>query len=62
LTYPGDVNIVVENIYTIKKNTKALLDASKEVGLEVSPEKTKYMYVNVKLPEGRTKAQHKDSE
>jgi hypothetical protein len=29
-----------------KKNTKALLDASKEVGLEVIPEKTKYMLVS----------------
>jgi hypothetical protein len=32
-------------IYTIQKNTKALLDASKEVGLEVNPEKTKNMLV-----------------
>jgi hypothetical protein len=31
-----------ENIHTIQKNTEALLDASKEVGLEVNSKKTKY--------------------
>jgi hypothetical protein len=39
--YADDVNIVEENTDIIKKNKEALLDASKKVGLEVNPEKTK---------------------
>jgi hypothetical protein len=46
LAYSDYVSIVGENMDTIQKNTKALLDASKEVGLEVNPEKTKYMLVS----------------
>jgi hypothetical protein len=46
LASADDVNIVGENNDTTQSNTKALLDASKEVGLEVNPEKTKYMLVS----------------
>jgi hypothetical protein len=34
------------DIGTIQKNTEALLDTSKEVGLEVNPEKTKYILLS----------------
>jgi hypothetical protein len=44
--YADDVNIVGGNIDNIKKKKAALLDASKEVGLEVNPEITKYVLMS----------------
>jgi hypothetical protein len=35
-----------DNIDTIKKNTETLIGASKEVGLDVNAEKTKYMLLS----------------
>jgi hypothetical protein len=43
LAYTDDVNLLADNISTIKKNTETLIDASKEVGLEINAEKTKYI-------------------
>jgi hypothetical protein len=39
--YADDVNLLGDNIDTIT-NTQTLIDASKELGLEVNTEKTKY--------------------
>jgi hypothetical protein len=41
------MNLLADNIDTLKKNTETLIDASKEVGLEVNAEKTKYMLLKV---------------
>jgi hypothetical protein len=46
LAYADDVNLLGDNIDTIKKNTETLIDASKEVGLEINVEKTKYMLLS----------------
>jgi hypothetical protein len=34
LVYTDDVNLLGDNIVTIKRNTETLIDASKEIGLE----------------------------
>jgi hypothetical protein len=46
LVYADDVNLLGDNIDTIKKKTQTLIDTSKEVGLEVNTEKTKYMLLS----------------
>ncbi|KAJ4451149.1 hypothetical protein ANN_02591 [Periplaneta americana] len=46
LVYADDVNMLGENPQTIRENTAILLETSKEIGLEVNPEKTKYMIMS----------------
>jgi hypothetical protein len=43
LAYADDVNLLGDNIDTIKKNTETLIDVSKEVGLEIKAGKSKDM-------------------
>jgi hypothetical protein len=44
LDYADDVNLLGDNIDT--KNTETLIDISKEVGLEMNVDKTKYMLLS----------------
>jgi hypothetical protein len=46
LVYDEDVNILGGSIHTIRKNTEALVIASKKIGLEVNAEKSKYMVMS----------------
>jgi uncharacterized protein involved in tellurium resistance len=46
LAYADDVNLLGNNLGTIKKNTEILIDASKEVGPEINVDKTKHMLLS----------------
>jgi hypothetical protein len=46
MVYADDMNLLGNNTETIKKNVETFVDTSKEVGLEVNVEKTKYMLVS----------------
>ena len=59
MVYADSVNNLGASIHTIKKNTEALIIvASKEIGLEVNGDKTKYLVMS--RSECRTKSQYKD--
>jgi hypothetical protein len=55
LAYANDVNRLGGNTDTINKNTQTLIDASKEDGLEVNVEETKYMLVSRDQNAGQTR-------
>jgi len=46
LAYAVDVNILGGSIRTLKENAEALVAATREIGLEVSADKTKYMVMS----------------
>jgi hypothetical protein len=43
LVYADDINLLVDNINTIKEKTETLLGARRDVGLEINAEKAKYI-------------------
>jgi len=46
LVYVGSVNILGRSINTINRNAEAWVAASKEIGLEVNADTTKYMVMS----------------
>jgi hypothetical protein len=46
LVYADDVNILGRSIHTLKANSEVFVVASKETGLEVNADKTKYMVMS----------------
>jgi hypothetical protein len=46
LVYADDVNLLDDSVNTIKENSETLLEASRDIGLEINAEKTKYMIMS----------------
>jgi hypothetical protein len=46
LDYADDINLLRDNVDTVNKNTEALIDAGKEVDLEIDVEKTVCMLLS----------------
>jgi len=59
LVYGDDGNILGGSVHTVKEQAEALVVASKEIGLEINADKTKYM-CRVSRSECRTKSQHEN--
>jgi hypothetical protein len=55
LAYADDVNLLTDNIVTIKKNTETLIDASNKFCLGINMEKAKYMLLSCHWNAGQNK-------
>jgi len=56
LAYADDVNILERSIHTLKENAEALVAATREIGLEISADKTKYMVMSRDQNAGRNQS------
>jgi hypothetical protein len=46
LVYADDVNLLGDSVNTTKENSETLLEASRDIGVEVNAEETKYMIMS----------------
>jgi hypothetical protein len=53
LVYADKVNLLGDSVNTIKENPETLLEASRDTGLEINAEETKYMIMSHHLNSGQ---------
>jgi len=61
LAYADDVNILGGSVHTVKENAEALVVATKEIGLEVNADETKYMIMSRDQNAERSQSMKTDS-
>ena len=61
LAYADDVNILGGSIHTMKGNAEALVAATREIGLEVSADKTNYVFMSRDQNAGRNHSVRTDN-
>ena len=61
LAYTDDVNNLGGSAHTVKENAEALVVATKEIGLEVNADKTKYMIMSRDQNAGRSYSMKTDN-
>jgi len=61
LVYANDVNLLGGSVHTIKETAEALVVASKEIGLEVNADKTKYVVIFRNLNSGQSHSVKNDN-
>ena len=61
LAYADDVSILRGSVHTVKGNAEALVVATKEIGLEVNADKTKYMIMSRDQNAGRSHSTKNDN-
>jgi len=61
LAYDDDVNMLGGSVHTVKENAEALVMATKEIGLEINADKTKYMVMYLDQDAGRSLSMKSDN-
>ena len=61
LAYADDINILEGSIHTVKENAEAPVVATKEIGLAVNADKTKYMVMSREQTAGLSHTMKVDS-
>jgi hypothetical protein len=59
--HADDFNILGVSVHTVQENAKALVVSSKEIGLKVNADKTKYMLMSRQQNTGRSHSMKTDN-